>query len=265
MDTDVIKRAMMVVLSSEDYVWMDDSFIHNTEVTVAGTTFARTIEVINSHSITLEDTSLAYSVRMINSNNNMFDIENSIMNPTPLVTVVSTNSAGLVVTGSAVLPGDVADIADAVWDEVLTGATHNVNQSSGKQLRQLSEALVATEGSVNDASASTTQFDSDLTNVDGFWNDTVLVFIDGDLQGQARTVDAFLNANGNFSFDAVDGWTSAPANGTNFLLLATHVHPISQITDGIWDEPVSTHTIAGSFGDFVQNKLLTVAKWIGLK
>jgi hypothetical protein len=138
MDTDQIKQDMMTVLSSEDYIWMDDSFIHNTEVTVAGTTFARTIEIINSHSITLEDTMLAYSVRMINSNNNMFDVENLILNPTGLVTVISTNSAGLITTvsGSGVTPGDVSDIADAVWDEALadhtTPATYGLDTTSAE-------------------------------------------------------------------------------------------------------------------------------------
>lgn len=173
LDTNQLKLDMGLELASEDGIWMPDAFIHNTEVTVAGTTFARTIEMINGHSITLEDTGGAYSTRMINSNNNMFDIENSILNPTALVTVISTNSAGLVVSGSGVTPGDVSDIADAVWDEAL--ADHTTPATYGL----------------------------DITS-------------------------------------------------------AEHA-------DAIWDEPVAGHVAAGSFGDFMQNKLLTVAKWIGLK
>jgi hypothetical protein len=122
LDTNELKQAMMVVLSSEDYIWMSDSFIHNTQVTVAGTTFARTIEVINGFSITLEDTGGAYSVRMINSNNNMFDVENNILNPTSLNTVISTNSGGLIVEPTST-PPTAEVIADAVWDEPMAGHT----------------------------------------------------------------------------------------------------------------------------------------------
>jgi hypothetical protein len=132
LDTNELKLNMMDVLSSEDYIWMDDSFIHNTQVTVAGTTFARTIEIINGHSITLEDTSLAYSVRMINSNNNMFDVENGILNPTGLVTVISTNSGGLIVEPTSTPPTPV-EIADAVWDEPM--AAHTTADTFGVQVK----------------------------------------------------------------------------------------------------------------------------------
>jgi hypothetical protein len=39
----------------------------------------------------------------VGSNNNIFDVENGILIPTPLVTIISTNSAGLitVATGGA--------------------------------------------------------------------------------------------------------------------------------------------------------------------
>ena len=37
-------------------------------------------------------------------------------------------------------PVDVAGIADAVWDEILTGGTHNIATSAGRRLRELLEA-----------------------------------------------------------------------------------------------------------------------------
>ena len=93
---------------------MEVAFIHNTEVTVAGVTYARTLEMINGYSITLEDTGSAYTANFVGSNSNFFDIENSILNPTPLVTVQSNNSAGLqtVVSGSALLPGEATQLKE---------------------------------------------------------------------------------------------------------------------------------------------------------
>jgi hypothetical protein len=41
-----------------------------------------------------------------------------------------------------------ADIAAAVWDEVLTGATHNVSASAGRRLRQLGDERIIAEGTV---------------------------------------------------------------------------------------------------------------------
>lgn len=96
LDTDQFRKDVMTLLASEDYIWMDDAYSHNGEVTVAGTTFARTLEFINGYSLQFEDTGSAYSVRLTGSNNNLFDVDNGILTPTSLVTVISTNSAGLV-------------------------------------------------------------------------------------------------------------------------------------------------------------------------
>ena len=87
---------------------------HNTEVTVAGVTFARTIEVINNYSIQFTPDSQA-TVILEGSNNNFFDVENGILVQNQ-VQVISTNSAGLqkVTSGSGVLPSDVTDIKNAV-------------------------------------------------------------------------------------------------------------------------------------------------------
>jgi hypothetical protein len=94
-----------------------DTHRHNSTVTVAGITYARTIEIVNGYSIQFTPNS-QWTVRLANSNNNFFDVEGGILVQNQ-VSVISTNSAGLQVVsaGSAVLPGDIADIAAAVWEE----------------------------------------------------------------------------------------------------------------------------------------------------
>lgn len=96
LDSNQFRKNVMAILDNETHIWMPDAFQHNTEVTVAGITYARTIEFINGYSITFEDTGSAYTVRIEGSNNNIFDVENGILNPTSLVTVIPTNSAGLI-------------------------------------------------------------------------------------------------------------------------------------------------------------------------
>lgn len=95
LDTNQFRKDVMAILDDQTHIWMEDAFTHNTEVTVVGTTFARTLEFINGYSITFEN--LVYSVRLTGSNNNIFDVENGILNPSGNVTVIGQNSAGLVV------------------------------------------------------------------------------------------------------------------------------------------------------------------------
>ncbi len=98
LDTDQFRKDVFDLLSSEEFIWLPDAFNHNTEVTIVGVTYARLIEFINGFSVTFED--LVYSVRLAGSNNNLFDVENGILNPSGNVTVIGQNSAGLQVVTS---------------------------------------------------------------------------------------------------------------------------------------------------------------------
>ena len=96
LDTDAVRTEAYQLLASEDYIWLEDCYDHNAEYTVLGVTYSRKVEWINGYTIKLEDTGAAYTVSFVGSNNNMFDIENGILVPTPLVTTVGNNSAGLI-------------------------------------------------------------------------------------------------------------------------------------------------------------------------
>jgi len=111
MDTNAYRLAVGALLASERYMWMEPAFNHNGEVTVAGTTFARIIEQTNGYSLTFEN--LTYTVRLAGSNNNLFDVENGILNQN-LVQVVAQNSAGLVRvdTGAADTEAIISTVED---------------------------------------------------------------------------------------------------------------------------------------------------------
>ena len=76
LDTDTFRLALKALEDDEYGMAHDDTHTHNTEVTVAGVTYARFIEIINGYSVTFENGS--YSVRLAGSNNNIFDVENGI-------------------------------------------------------------------------------------------------------------------------------------------------------------------------------------------
>ena len=125
-----------------------------------------------------------------------------------------------------------AAIADAVWDEVLTGLTHNITNSAGKKLRQAAD-VVAYSGTVNDAVAAADSFiiDASASSVDDFYVDQTFIFTDGALDGQARVVLTYTGATRTVTFD--EPFTSAPVNGVGIQITADHVHPIHQIAAAI--------------------------------
>ena len=73
--------------------------------------------------------------------------------------VDATDAIAAVVIASA---PTTDQIADAVGDEVLTAATHNVASSAGRRLRQIA-SIATVDSSVNDAAATTTSFVTALT------------------------------------------------------------------------------------------------------
>jgi len=122
LDTDAFRLVLKDLEDDEEGMPFLDTHRHNTEVTVAGTTFARTIEIINGYTVVFTPDS-QWSVRLVGSNNNIFDVENGVLVQNQ-VQVIPGNSAGLIVSvqGSGVTAQDILDIAAAVWDSPVEGA-----------------------------------------------------------------------------------------------------------------------------------------------
>ena len=133
---------------------------------------------------------------------------------------------------NAVLDSAATDaLVDLIWDEPLTGATHNVATSSGKRLRQTT-AFQQIDSTVIDAAATTTTFVTGLTSsVDNFYNDSMLVFTDGALAGQVRAIYDYIGATKTIILE--EALTSAPVNGVAFAIVSLHIHPVSQIQSGL--------------------------------
>ena len=92
-DTEAFRLELKDYEDSEVGMPILDTHRHNTEVTVAGLTYARFIEIINGYTIEYEDGQ--YAVSLEGSNNNIFEEGVIVRNQ---VSVISNNSAGLIVT-----------------------------------------------------------------------------------------------------------------------------------------------------------------------
>lgn len=70
-----------------------DTHRHNTEVTLSGTTYARSVEIINSYTVTFETG--AYQVLCTGANHNIGDVMTNTTGPSLII----NNAAGLIVGG----------------------------------------------------------------------------------------------------------------------------------------------------------------------
>jgi hypothetical protein len=76
-----------------------------------------------------------------------------------------------------------------------------------------------------------------------------MVFIDGHLSGQARIITHYDGTTKTITLE--EPLTSAPADGDQFLILATHENSVAEIADGVWNEAQSGHTTVGTFGYYL--------------
>lgn len=125
------------------------------------------------------------------------------------------------------------NIVDQVYDEAFSG--HNIAGSFGRLIKNLSDGVVSADSSVNDVSATVNTFVTNLTEAtDSHYSDHTLVFIDGNLKGQCKPI---LSYNGTTKTIVLDeDLTEAPADGDSFLILSIHIHPVTQIAQGVRTE-----------------------------
>ena len=126
-DTEAFRLELIAWEDDEAGMPFPRTHTHNTEVTVVGTTFARSIQIRSPYSVEYENG--AYSVLLTGSNNNIFDVESGILVQNT-VQIIAQNSAGLIRNVNAALgQGDLDNIEDAVWDATRTD--HLIANSMG--------------------------------------------------------------------------------------------------------------------------------------
>lgn len=93
LDTNAFRLEILSILGDEVGMPFPRAINHNTEVTIAGTVYARLFSIINGWSVEFTPDS-QWTVRLTGSNNDMFDVENGILIQNQ-VQVIPNNSAGL--------------------------------------------------------------------------------------------------------------------------------------------------------------------------
>ena len=93
LDVNVLRLALKDLEDGEEGMPYPTTHNHNTELTLSGVTYARSVEFINGYALTFEDTGSPYTVRCVGANHNLADVTNY----TSEVSLIIGNSAGLIV------------------------------------------------------------------------------------------------------------------------------------------------------------------------
>lgn len=106
LDVDAFRLELKDIEDSEIGQVFASTHRHNTEVTLSGVTYARTVEIINGYTIEFEDVGSPYTVKCVGANHNIADVK--VVNQ---VSLIIGNSAGLI----AVDTGGSGLTAAQVW------------------------------------------------------------------------------------------------------------------------------------------------------
>lgn len=228
LDLDAFRLELKSLEDDEAGMSWPATHTHNTTSTLAGTTFARQIEILAPYTVTFEDGQ--YGVNLVGANSNLLDRLNRNQ-----VSVASSNSAGLVVvdSGGGGSAPTASQIADAVWDEALSG--HVTAGTAGKAL--------------GDAPAASAV-------ADAVWDEAIAGHAAAGSTGAALATAAAVSPPSAGAIadavwdEATSGHATAGTTGAA-VTAAGAVSPPSaaSIADAVWDEPMAGHTASGTAGD----------------
>lgn len=126
-----------------------------------------------------------------------------------------------------------AQLVDDAWDEILTGATHNITDSAGKRLRELYDGNVTEEETAQAGAASTITLAAGSSALDDFYNLMVLTITDGTGAGQARTIKDY-NGTSKVATVCMD-WVTNPDNTSKYIFGFQACAGVFQMQSGVYD------------------------------
>ena len=110
-------------------------------------------------------------------------------------------------------------VADAVWDEILTGATHNIPTSAGRRLREIASMVVwAGTAQGPGVNGNQIQLDTGASAVDGSYDPTMIAIVLGTGEGQSRQIFDYVGSTRMATVDRP--WKVNPDATSEFVIYA---------------------------------------------
>jgi len=135
------------------------------------------------------------------------------------LTQVSLISTGLDAIASTAT--GMVEIAKAIWDRVLTGATHNINNSAGKKLRQVS-SIIFTDGTAQSGGDNSIQLGAGAVTIDDQFRRAKVLLVGGTGEGQEAIVTSSVASTDTLT--TTPAWLINPDNTTEYSVIPAQVH-----------------------------------------
>ena len=163
----------------------------------------------------------------------------------------------LTLTQSLAIPG-------LVWDEVLTGGTHNVNKSAGKILRGLGNLVVLTDTAQGPGvGPNQIQLHTGASAVDGEYDPALVAIVDGTGAGQSRLI---LQYDGATKVATVDrNWKVLPDSGSEFVIYADagREHVNEGLAQGGTSTTITLNALASSVDNVYRYQTVFIRSGLG--
>ena len=115
----------------------------------------------------------------------------------------------------------IEDIVDLIWDEVLTGSTHNIPTSSGRRLRQLT-GIVYTDGTGQAGGVNTITLAAGESAQDNIYRQSYIGIVGGTGAGQGHHILAY---NGTSKVAVIDDdWVVQPDATSEYVIFGSGSH-----------------------------------------
>jgi hypothetical protein len=138
------------------------------------------------------------------------------------------------------------DFGNNVWDEVLTGVTHNVNLSAGKRLRDISSIVLSQKTAQTGSTLNTIMLNSSEPAVDGNYDPAGIAIIDGTGKGQTRLILEYIGSSRKAVVDR--NWKVIPDDTSEYIIYANpgREHVNEGLVQAATSTSITLNTLASS-------------------
>ena len=143
-----------------------------------------------------------------------------------------------------------AIIADFLAHVITKGTAGTIERA----FWQAAKVQASTSGEVA-GTPTASAFDTDLTATSGAFDHLLIVFTSGSLEGEARPISSYSSTDGRITLQ--EDLTAAPSAADEFIIIPSHVHPISEIQSGLATSANQT-TILNRLGSWTGTGLNTI-------
>jgi len=164
------------------------------------------------------------------------------------------------ITGIEVI--SAADIADAVWDEVLSGTSHNDPSSAGRRLRAVFGGVI-TEGTAASAGNNYIELNSNASTQDGAYDPALISIVGGPGAGQSRGIYEYIGSSKTAYIDR--NWKMNPTDESEYIISAWpgREHVNEGIAQAGTSSTIKLNTLASGDDNAYVGQLIFVRSGIG--